>query len=166
MGRILSLSCLETFHVGFLDGELETFRLQLYKAHRLPSTGNVQCEDCFCETAQSVSKKLRAEVAFCGVETSPSCLRNGRRVRMFLYCLFFLDETRLTKSQLHNSQQVAEITQHFLHGWNSPINSRSSVAQKGLNKTTGCSACQQTSPTMEPSSTYARLKQHWSRPCL
>ena len=81
-------------------------------------------------------------------------------------CFIFLDETRLTTSQFRNSQQVAEITQYFLHGWNSPIHPWSSVAQKGLSKTTGCCACQQTSPTMEPCSTYALLKQHWRRRCL
>ena len=48
----------------------------------------------------------------------------------------FWDETRLTTGQLHNSQQVAEITQHILHGWNT----RCAVAQKGLSKSTGCCA--------------------------
>ena len=79
---------------------------------------------------------------------------------------FFCCETILTTSQHHHSQQVAEITQHFLHGRNSPVHPRSSVAQQGLSKTTRCCASQQTSPTMEPSRTNTRLKQYWSRPCL
>ena len=88
--------------------------------------------------------------------------RARERTHHLLWCLhgvFFFCETRLTTSQLHHSQQVAEITQHFLHGRNSPVH----PARKGLSKTTGCCACQQTSPTMEPSRTYTRLKQHWGK---